>query len=48
MNYGFVVMVWKTSLTGGLVLLGLFVLQIVVNIATHGPFRISGARKSVG
>ena len=35
MNYGFVVMVWKTSLAGGLVMLGLFVVQIVANIATH-------------
>ncbi len=38
MNYGFVVMVWKTSLEGGLLLLGLFVLQILVNVATHGPW----------
>lgn len=35
MNYGFVVMVWKTSLTGGLVMLGLFVVQIAANLATH-------------
>lgn len=38
MNYGFVVMVGKTSLTDGLLLLGLFVLQIAVNIPTHGPW----------
>jgi hypothetical protein len=35
MNYGFVVMVWKTSLVGGLVLLGLFIIQILANILTH-------------
>ncbi len=35
MNYGFVVMVWKTSLAGGLVMLGLFVVQIAANVATH-------------
>jgi hypothetical protein len=35
MNYGFVVMVWKISLTGGLVMLGLFIVQIVANVATH-------------
>lgn len=36
MNYGFVVMTWKYySLIGGIILLGLFVIQIVVNMATH-------------
>lgn len=36
MNYGFVVMVWKYySLIGGIILLGLFVIQIIVNIVTH-------------
>jgi hypothetical protein len=36
MNYGFVVMVWKYySLTGGIILLGLFVVQILANIFTH-------------
>jgi hypothetical protein len=36
MNYGFVVMTWKYySLTGGIILLGLFVVQIIVNIVTH-------------
>jgi len=35
-NYGFVVMVWKYySLTGGIVMLGLFVVQIIANIASH-------------
>jgi hypothetical protein len=35
MNYGFVVMVWKTSLPKGLIMLGLFIIQIIVNICTH-------------
>ncbi len=43
MNYGFVVMVWKTSLSEGLLLLALFVVQLVVNAVTHGPMRRSAA-----
>ena len=36
MNYGFVIMVWRYySLTGGIILLGLFVVQIIANIVTH-------------
>lgn len=36
MNYGFVVMVWKYhSLIGGIILLGLFGIQIIANIVTH-------------
>jgi len=36
MNYGFVVMVWKYySLIGGIIMLGLFVIQIIANIVTH-------------
>jgi len=36
MNYGFVVMVWKYySVTGGIILLSLFVIQIIANIVTH-------------
>ena len=35
MNYGFVVMVWKTSLPRGLIMLSLFIIQIIVNICTH-------------
>jgi hypothetical protein len=36
MNYGFVVMSWKYySLLGGIILLGLFVIQIIANIVTH-------------
>ena len=35
MNYGFVVMVWKTSLPRGLIMLGLYIIQIIINICTH-------------
>ena len=36
MNYGFVIMVWRYySLTSGIILLGLFVVQIIANIVTH-------------
>ena len=36
MNYGFVVMVWKNySQIGGVIMLGLFIVQIIVNISTH-------------
>jgi hypothetical protein len=36
MNYGFVVMVWKySSVTGGMIMLALFVIQIIANIASH-------------
>ena len=36
MNYGFVVMVWKyDSIIRGLLMLGLFVIQIVLNIVSH-------------
>ena len=35
MNYGFVVMPWKTSLTWGLIMLGLFIVQIVANLRSH-------------
>ena len=36
MNYGFVVMTWKYySLKAGIILLGLFVVQIIANILTH-------------
>lgn len=36
MNYGFVVMVWKYySVTGGMIMLGLFVIQIIANIVSH-------------
>ena len=41
MNYGFVVMVWKYySLIGGIILLGLFVIQIIANTVTHPQFAI--------
>jgi hypothetical protein len=40
MNYGFVVMVWKYySLIGGIILLGLCVIQILANMVTHPPAR---------
>ena len=35
MNYGFVVMVWKASLPGGILMLVLFAVQIAINIITH-------------
>jgi hypothetical protein len=36
MNYGFVVMVWKNySQIGGAIMLGLLIIQIIVNIRTH-------------
>jgi len=36
MNYGFVAMVWKNySQIGGIIMLGLFIIQIIVNISTH-------------
>jgi hypothetical protein len=35
MNYGFVVMVWKSSLPRGILMLALFVVQIVLNIVSH-------------
>ena len=35
MNYGFVVMPWKTSLTWGLVMLCLFIIQIIMNLRSH-------------
>jgi hypothetical protein len=34
-NYGFVVMPWKTSLTWGLIMLGLFIIQIIANLRSH-------------
>lgn len=35
MNYGFVVMVWKDSLIEGIVMVALFIIQIIANMATH-------------
>ena len=36
MNYGFVLMTWKYySVIGGIILLGLFIIQIIANIITH-------------
>ena len=36
MNYGFVAMVWKNySKIGGIIMLGLFIIQIIINVLTH-------------
>ena len=35
MNYGFVVMPWKTSMVWGLIMLGLFIIQIITNLKSH-------------
>ena len=35
MSYGFIVMVWKTSLIGGVIMLALVIIQIIINIITH-------------
>jgi len=35
MNYGFVVMVWRNSLTQGIIMLVLFALQFATNLMTH-------------
>jgi hypothetical protein len=40
MNYGFVVMPWKTSLIWGIVMLGLFVVQIILNLRSHPKTRV--------
>jgi len=37
MNYGFVVMPWKTNLAWGIIMLCLFIIQIIVNLQTHPP-----------
>jgi hypothetical protein len=35
MNYGFVVIPWKTNITWGLIMLGLFIIQIITNLRSH-------------
>jgi hypothetical protein len=35
MNYGFVVMPWKTSVIWGIIMLGLFIIQIIANLRSH-------------
>ena len=36
MNYGFVVMVWKYySFVGGVIMLGLLIIQLIANVLTH-------------
>jgi len=37
MNYGFVVMPWKTSMIWGIIMLCLFIIQIIANLRTHPP-----------
>jgi len=38
-NYGFVVMPWKTHLAWGLIMLGLFIIQIIANLRSHPKMR---------
>jgi len=35
MNYGFVMMPWKTSVIWGIIMLGLFIIQIIANLRSH-------------
>ena len=35
MNYGFIVMPWKTSIVWGIVMISLFVIQMLANIKSH-------------
>lgn len=35
MNYGFIVMAWKNSRMQGSIVLGLFIIQLIANLATH-------------
>jgi len=35
MNYGFIVMPWKTSLVWGIIMLLLFIIQVIANIRSH-------------
>lgn len=46
MNYGFVAMVWKTSPVEGVLLGALFVVQLGVNAATHGPLHGKGSTRT--
>ena len=41
MNYGFIIMPWKTSTAWGLVMLGLFALQMFTNFRSHPGIEIS-------
>ncbi len=40
MNYGFMVMPWKTSLVWGLIMLGLFIIQIIANLWSHPKMNV--------
>jgi hypothetical protein len=35
MNYGFVVMPWKTNMIWGIVMLSLFIIQLITNLKSH-------------
>jgi hypothetical protein len=35
MNYGFIIMPWKTSLAWGLISLGLILIQLIANLGSH-------------
>jgi hypothetical protein len=35
MNYGFLVIPWKTNITWGFIMLGLFIIQIIANLRGH-------------
>jgi len=35
MNYGFIVMPWKTNMTWGFIMVGLFIIQIITNLRSH-------------
>jgi|GEM_PF-356462 len=48
MNYGFVVMPWRTSLAWGVTMLALFVIQIIVNLRTHPSMKRQQATSESG
>ncbi len=49
MNYGFVVMPWRDSLPWGLVMVGLFVIQIVLNLLSHPRLKdLAGEKNRAG
>lgn len=41
MNYGFIVMSWRYSTPQGIIMLGLFILQLTANILSHTKSRIT-------
>lgn len=40
MNYGFIIMSWKHSVTQGGIMLGLFIVQIIANMISHTNKRV--------